>query len=68
MRSNGKTSLVLCRPKTGRMHQIRVHLQYLGYPIANDYLYNSTVFGPTKGKNADYGNRSGDEVTLNEKN
>lgn len=24
------TSVVLCRPKTGRMHQIRVHLQYLG--------------------------------------
>ena len=27
---NGKTSIVLCRPHTGRMHQIRVHLQYLG--------------------------------------
>ena len=27
---NGKTSVVLCHPKTGRMHQIRVHLQYLG--------------------------------------
>jgi 23S rRNA-/tRNA-specific pseudouridylate synthase len=27
---NGKTSIVLCKPKTGRMHQIRVHLQYLG--------------------------------------
>lgn len=28
--SNGKTSVVLARPRTGRMHQIRVHLQYLG--------------------------------------
>ena len=37
---NGKESLVLCQPLTGRTHQIRVHLQALGYPIVNDGLYN----------------------------
>lgn len=26
-----------------------MHLQYLGFPIANDPLYNSPVFGPEKG-------------------
>ena len=48
-------SIVKCLPKSGRMHQIRVHLQYLGYPIANDPLYNSTIFGPGKGKNGEFG-------------
>ncbi|XP_077542915.1 pseudouridylate synthase RPUSD2-like [Haemaphysalis longicornis] len=47
---NGKSSVVLCKPFTGRMHQIRVHLQYLGYPIVNDPLYNHTVFGSEKAK------------------
>ncbi|KAJ3271143.1 RNA pseudouridylate synthase domain containing protein 2 [Terramyces sp. JEL0728] len=42
---NGRTSLVKCEPKTGRTHQIRVHLQYLGYPIANDPLYCSSAWG-----------------------
>jgi hypothetical protein len=33
------TSLVLCSPLTGRTHQIRVHLNWLGHPITNDPLY-----------------------------
>jgi len=32
-------SLVLCQPMTGRTHQLRVHLQALGYPIWNDPVY-----------------------------
>ena len=52
---NGKTSVVLCRPFTGRMHQIRVHLQYLGFPVMNDPLYNHLVFGPEKGKGGNIG-------------
>jgi 23S rRNA pseudouridine1911/1915/1917 synthase len=32
-------TFVECRPRTGRKHQIRVHLAYLGYPIAGDKLY-----------------------------
>lgn len=35
------TSIVKCQPLTGRTHQIRVHLQYLGYPIANDPIYSN---------------------------
>lgn len=32
-------SLVAARPKTGRLHQIRVHLAHLGHPVAGDKLY-----------------------------
>ena len=32
-------SLIACMPRTGRTHQIRVHFQHLGHPIAGDPLY-----------------------------
>lgn len=36
--ANGRT-LIECKPRTGRTHQIRVHLRHLGCPILGDPLY-----------------------------
>lgn len=34
-------TLVLCKPITGRTHQIRVHMKALGHPLLGDYQYAS---------------------------
>lgn len=34
-----KASFVAARPKTGRTHQIRVHLQAIHHPVVADHLY-----------------------------
>jgi 23S rRNA pseudouridine1911/1915/1917 synthase len=39
----GNFTLVECRLETGRTHQIRVHMKYIGYPLAGDPKY-----GPKK--------------------
>lgn len=36
-------SLIMCQLETGRTHQIRVHMDYIGHPVAGDPLY-----GPRK--------------------
>jgi 23S rRNA pseudouridine1911/1915/1917 synthase len=40
--ANAEASLLLARPKTGRLHQIRVHLAALGHPVVGDKLYTGT--------------------------
>lgn len=38
-----KYTLIECLLETGRTHQIRVHLSYIGYPIVNDPLYGKEI-------------------------
>ena len=40
---DGTHTLVRCRLETGRTHQIRVHMAYIGHPVAGD-----PVYGPKK--------------------
>ena len=41
-------TLIECILETGRTHQIRVHMAYIGFPITNDPLYG-------KGKSTEFG-------------
>ena len=36
-------SVIKCYPRTGRTHQIRVHLKHLKFPIANDQMYGTSL-------------------------
>ena len=39
-------SLIHCRPRTGRTHQIRVHLSHLNHPIVADDMYGGKLVYP----------------------
>jgi 23S rRNA-/tRNA-specific pseudouridylate synthase len=47
------TTILVCRPETGRTHQIRLHLQHLGHSIANDPNYGGDIW---------YHNKAGQEA------
>jgi 23S rRNA pseudouridine1911/1915/1917 synthase len=42
----GAAAHVVCRPRTGRTHQIRVHLAHRGHPILGDRIYGRGRPGP----------------------
>lgn len=43
-----KATLIECKLETGRTHQIRVHMKYIGHPVINDPVYG-------KKKSSDFG-------------
>lgn len=45
LQKNDRYSLIELKPKTGRTHQLRVHVAHLGHPIVGDPLYGNGVYG-----------------------
>ena len=45
-----KYTLIECQLETGRTHQIRVHMAYIGHPVVNDPIYGKKVGNNTFGQ------------------
>lgn len=48
----GEATLVSVNLETGRTHQIRVHMKYIGFPIVGDPKYSLRKTLPTQGQMA----------------
>ena len=46
LETNGRQTLVELKPKTGRTHQLRVHMSYINAPIAGDRIYGNVKTAP----------------------
>ena len=46
----GEYTLTECRLETGRTHQIRVHMSYIGHPLVGDPKYGTDRHGRVRGK------------------
>jgi 23S rRNA-/tRNA-specific pseudouridylate synthase len=53
------STVLLCQPMTGRTHQIRLHLRFLGHSIANDPNYGGDMW---------YGNKEGEATCVQAQN
>lgn len=40
-KTNGELTLMHLKPLTGRTHQLRVHMSYMGMPIYGDFMYGA---------------------------
>lgn len=49
-RIGGDFTIVELQLETGRTHQIRVHMKYIGYPLAGDPVYGRNKTVPLKGQ------------------